>query len=227
MTHEEFSKQLTKLVNNYRPNPEVQEHIHKLVLLMIIGPSGAGKTSLIDRLDFPYVISDTTRAPRPDEQEGADYYFRTDYEKIVDEIRSRSFAQIAVDSGGDLKATRDISYPATGTAVMAVVSDVVPTFRKLGFRKTISAFVVPPSYEEWMRRMSVHLATDDQRSKRLAEARRSFEFALNDKQTRFIFNDVLDEAVRQLEDLVDGKADLEHEAQGRAAARSILDELSR
>lgn len=51
----------------------------------IIGPSGSGKSAIINKL-FPInkqIVSFTTRAPRPGEQEGVDYYFigpKTDQE---------------------------------------------------------------------------------------------------------------------------------------------------
>jgi guanylate kinase len=49
------------------------------ILFLISAPSGAGKTTLCDNLrkqgDFVYSVSSTTRAPRPNEQDGKDYEF--------------------------------------------------------------------------------------------------------------------------------------------------------
>ncbi|MBA2270338.1 MAG: guanylate kinase [Chthoniobacterales bacterium] len=49
------------------------------ILFVVSAPSGAGKTTLCDALrqtpDFVYSVSCTTRAPRPGEVEGEDYYF--------------------------------------------------------------------------------------------------------------------------------------------------------
>lgn len=48
-------------------------------LTTITGPSGSGKTELLNILcahhNFAKLVSVTTRAPRPGEQEGKDYYF--------------------------------------------------------------------------------------------------------------------------------------------------------
>jgi guanylate kinase len=50
-------------------------------LVVISAPSGGGKTTVIRRLlehrepDFMYSVSATTRAPRPGEQHGRDYFF--------------------------------------------------------------------------------------------------------------------------------------------------------
>lgn len=53
--------------------------MHKLII--IAGPSGAGKTTISDYLQRTYgiarVITHTTRPPRPGEKEGISYYFET------------------------------------------------------------------------------------------------------------------------------------------------------
>lgn len=44
----------------------------------IIGPHAAGKTAIISKLrtqGIPFIVSHTTRKPRPDEREGREYYF--------------------------------------------------------------------------------------------------------------------------------------------------------
>ena len=49
------------------------------ILFVVSAPSGAGKTTLCNALrqtkDFVYSVSCTTRAPRPGELDGEDYYF--------------------------------------------------------------------------------------------------------------------------------------------------------
>jgi guanylate kinase len=222
MTREDFLKQLPELVRTYTPASDVANHIKNLDLLMIIGPSGVGKTAIINRLNLKYIISDTTRDQRPDEEEGKDYFFRKDYDQILQEIKNGRFVQVAVDSGGDLKATRDATYPETGIAVMAVVAGVISNFRQLGFRKTVSVFITPPSFEEWMQRLDVHNLSAEQQALRLSEAARSFEFALNDRETHFILNDDIQDAVNQTNNILRGEVDQERESDARLLAESLL-----
>lgn len=59
----------------------MSESPQKAILLLISGPAGSGKTTLCDRLqrDYPVqrVVTATTRAPRPGEHDGVDYFFMT------------------------------------------------------------------------------------------------------------------------------------------------------
>lgn len=222
MTREEFIEQLPVLSKDYEPAADVLEHIGKINVLMVVGPSGAGKTTLINNLGLTYVLSDNTRTPRPGEREGIDFYFRTDYEQVIKEIKEGRFVQVAIDSGGDLKATKASSYPSSGDVVMDVVADVVPAFRQLGFASTLTAFIAPPSYEEWMRRMGDHSLSNEQFSKRMSEAVRSLEFAINDSEAHFILSDQVEAATYQLQQLLKNQADKSREAAAKQAALQML-----
>lgn len=222
MTYEQFLLDFPKLIAGYKPAPDVAAQIKSLELLMIIGPSGVGKSRIINELGVPYVPSDTTRPIRPGEQDGVDMYFLSDHQQILSDVRDGKFVQVAVGPGGDFYATRASSYPASGWATMPVVADVVPTFRGLGFTRTLSAFIVPPTFEEWMRRMQIHKLSGDQLAKRLDEAQRSLTFALNDNQMHFILNDIVEDAAAQIKELVAGQTNEEREALAKAIATANL-----
>jgi guanylate kinase len=226
MTRDDLIKALPELIRDYQAPAEVLAHISNIDLLMLIGPTGVGKTAVIKRLSIPYVPTDTTRPKRPDEIEGTDYFFRTDYDRIVTEIKNRQFVQVAIGPAGDFYGTRVNVYPQVGLAVYAVVADVVPTFRKLGFNETTSAFVTPPNFLEWMDRIDKNNVESDQLSKRLEEAKRSFSFALNDPDVHFILNDDLEKAVYQVKELVNGEPNTEREDTARQAAEAIYKELT-
>jgi len=225
MDRQEFLAQLPKLVAGYKPASDVIERIGQIKVLMLVGPSGVGKTTLVNNLGLKYVLSDNTRDPRPGELEGRDFFFRTDYDMVAEEIRRGRFVQVAVDSGGDLKATKASSYPNSGDVVMAIVADVVPIFRQLGFAATTTAFITPPSFGEWMQRMQSHNLSQEQFRKRIDEAKRSFNFALADQAVHFILSDTVEAATNQLKQLVSGQPDTEREAIARAAAVSINTQL--
>jgi guanylate kinase len=226
MTREEFLRQLPDLVKDYQAPPEVLQTIRNVDLLMIVGATGVGKTSIIKRLGIPYVITDTTRPIRPNEINGSDYNFRTDYDQLTTEIKERKFVQVNIFSTGDFYGTKASSYPEIGLAVYAVVAEKVAEFRQLGFNEVIAAFVTPPSFLEWMERVDPDNVERNQLAKRLEEAKRSFNFALNDGETHFILNDKLDAAVSQTHMLINGHKDSQREETARAAAEQIYQKLT-
>jgi guanylate kinase len=83
MTREEFLKVIPDLVKDYMRPAEVLARISGIELLIIVGATGVGKTTVIKRLGIPYVVADTTRPIRPDEINGTDYFFRTDYDQLI------------------------------------------------------------------------------------------------------------------------------------------------
>ncbi|MGQ9470515.1 MAG: guanylate kinase [Candidatus Aminicenantales bacterium] len=73
------------------------------MLLVITGPSGTGKTTLIRRLlrrcrDLAFSVSHTTRPPRPGEVEGKDYYFVSEAE-FLRLLKKKTFVEWAVVHG--------------------------------------------------------------------------------------------------------------------------------
>jgi len=80
------------------------------ILFVVSGPSGSGKTTLCRRLAeeglASYSISCTTRAPRPGERDGVDYFFRTreDFERGVSQGEFIEHAEVHGNLYGTLKA---------------------------------------------------------------------------------------------------------------------------
>ena len=62
-------------------------------IFIISGPSGAGEDSVIKKLknhiDFDKIVTTTTRAMRPEDEEGVSYYFisEEEFKKGIEENR--------------------------------------------------------------------------------------------------------------------------------------------
>jgi guanylate kinase len=75
-------------------------------LFVLSGPSGAGKTALMTQLrkrepDVHYAITATTRAPRPGEQHGVDYYFYSEqeFQELLDRGGFVEYARVPPPEG--------------------------------------------------------------------------------------------------------------------------------
>jgi guanylate kinase len=220
MDKQDFIEWVKKIEPNYRANEHVALQLSKIDLIALVGPTGVGKTTIIEKLGLPYVLSDVTREKREGEKDGHEYFFRNDYFQILDDIKAGLYAQFLVSHGGDFYGTRISSYPSQGPAVMAIVATAIPTFRQLGFRKVVPIYILPPGYTEWMRRIGTGRAQDF--TARMKEAAESLPTALADSNYKFVLNDDLNLAVKEVQTIIQGGAISEHR---ESLARSSADLL--
>ncbi len=131
----------------------------KGTLLVLSGPSGVGKNTLINSFlsrnsDIHYSISATTRKPRPQEQDGINYYFLSPnkFHTMVDKGDFLEWAEFC----GNYYGT---PYPPIEAALNAgqdVIMDIEIQGAKQVKEKREDAvliFLVPPSVEELARRI--------------------------------------------------------------------------
>ena len=173
-------------------------------ILVITGPSGVGKGTLIRLLldRFPRMalsVSATTRRPRPGESDGVDYHFLSpqDFDRRIDEGDFLEWAEYAGHRYGTLRSEleRDADPLVLEIEVQGArqVRERVP--------EATSVFIAPPS-EEALRTRLVGRGSDDpeQIEKRLEVARE--EMAAREEFDHVVVNDDLEAAVQELEGLV-------------------------
>ena len=158
------------------------------IIFVVSAPSGAGKTTLCDKLqkefkDIHYAITATTRAPRGGEVEGKSYYFMSmaDFESklagggfiesaVVHGNRygsPRAPAMAALEEGCDVLMNLDVQGAAAVREYMKNAPEGDPLKRTL-----VDIFVVPPSTEVLRSRLVVR-GTDSLEviEKRMKQAR--------------------------------------------------------
>jgi guanylate kinase len=151
------------------------------ILFVLSAPSGAGKTTLTSALrhkpDFVYAVSCTTRAPRPGETEGEDYYFLADNE-FDRRVAAGDFLEHAEVHGrkyGTLKSTV-IDNLAQGIDVLIDIDTVGAASIRACPDPFIQAaladvFIMPPDLEELRRRLTKRgTETPEQIATRLTNA---------------------------------------------------------
>jgi guanylate kinase len=154
------------------------------LLVILSGPSGAGKDSVRDLLlqwnpTIHRVVTATTRQPRPGEVEGRDYHFIT--EETFDEIlRTDGFLEHAFVYDHRNGVPRiEIEDPlAFGRDAIARI-DVqgAQTLKRL-VPQALLIFIAPPSVEETARRMHDRgHDTEEEQARRREIAKREMEAA--------------------------------------------------
>jgi len=225
MDKQQIINQLSNMQADYKPNDNVLSQLEHISLIAVVGPTGAGKSTLVRRSGLPFVIGDTTRAPRDGEIQGRDYNFRSDIGNLVQEIQDGEFVQYVVQRGAEVYGTKASSYPPSGACAMSIVASALPQFRTLGFSTIIPVYIVPPNHTEWMKRISNH--RDKDLEARLMEAKESLRVALADSSYVFIVNDELESAVVLLKAVVRGSIDQTASAKARVSANILYEHIQK
>ncbi len=164
----------------------MHRHQHPPLLFIVSGPAGSGKTTLCHRLLSEFrslrrAVTATTRKPRPNEEDGRDYFFLTE----------AGFANTR-ESGGFLESAL-VHGKSYGTLESEVVRhfekgrDVLLSIDVQGMRqirdkakrldwlkgRLVTIFIIPPSLEELKQRLIRRASDDSEEIERRLETARS------------------------------------------------------
>ncbi len=186
------------------------------MILILSGPSGSGKSSIYkaaigDLGAIEFSVSCTTRAPRPGEVDGRDYYFitRGRFDALVAENAFAEHAEVHGNCYGTLKSEllgriqRGIDVlldiDVQGAAQLrALCADSAEFCEACEF-----IFIMPPSFEELERRLRARgTETEESILRRLANAKGEMEHA--HEYDHIIVNDDLARAAKEFTELILG-----------------------
>jgi guanylate kinase len=197
-------------------------------VLIIVAPSGAGKTSLVrallqERPGIRHSVSFTTRAPRPGEAEGVDYRF-IDADEFDHRRAAGEFLEWAEVHGNLYGTSRLWIEEQTGHGADIVLEIDWQGARQVRalFPDAVSIFIAPPSLEVLRQRLT-HRAKDSDAviERRVAAARSELEHAAEFQY--IIVNQDFTEACSQLLAITDA-ARCRYERQ-RARAPALFEAL--
>ena len=172
-------------------------------LLVVSGPSGAGKGTLIQRLmqarpNCRFSVSATTRALRGEEHDGQEYWFLA-REEFVARREAGGFIESAEVHGqfyGTLKSEVDDQLRAGRVVVLDIDVQGAAQVR-VKRPDAVSVFVAPPSLEVLRQRLT-NPTTGARDNVELRIHNATIEIPQYAHYNYVIVNDQLDEAVAQL-----------------------------
>jgi guanylate kinase len=185
------------------------------ILFVVSAPSGAGKTTLVERIrktpNLFYSVSCTTRAPRAGEIDGEDYQFLSDadFRERADKGDFLEHAQVHGDRYGtlrepvvtNLKSGKNvlIDIDTQGAAVIRNCSD--PLIRDA----LADVFIMPPDLDELRKRLlNRGTETAQQIDLRLATAAREMEHWRDYRYT--IISGLMEEDLRRFRQIMEAES---------------------
>ncbi len=176
-------------------------------LLVVSGPSGVGKGTLVKllkakRSDLVESVSCTTRAPREGEKHGREYYFLSK-EEFQKRIQENDFLEYDEHFGNFYGTPKSFVKEMLKEKSVVLEIDVNGALNaKKAFPESKLVMIVPPSVEELKNRLKGRGSeTEEQIENRLK--RLDFELSQKDKYDFVIVNDNLDQALLDLEKILD------------------------
>ena len=177
-------------------------------LFIISAPSGTGKTTILKKIvaamdNVAFSVSHTTRAPRPVEQDGIDYFFidKDNFARMQQQGLFLEWAEVHGNLYGTSSyAIQEATEQGRDLLLDIDVQGACQVKKKLG-HTGVFVFIAPPSLEELARRLvDRSTESEDVITTRLNNARKEMK-SLN-QYDYVIVNETVTEAVEVLKSII-------------------------
>ncbi len=176
-------------------------------IVVLSGPSGAGKNTVYDELvkmsdNIVQTVSVTTRKPRDEEKDGVDYYFVTvnRFRELIDSDAFIEYVNYGSNYYGTLKSEVERLFHSGKTVILVIEVNGAANIKKM-MPEATSVFIIPPSVDELKRRITAR----GQNSESEIETRLSIaleEMNYKDNYDYCVINDDLTTCVNEIFDII-------------------------
>lgn len=225
--------ELEEAIKDYKPNLVALAKVKDSSIVLLVGITGAGKdtikSSLLTKSEYYNFISYTTRKPRLNkgvmEQDGQDYNFISVDEALI-MLRDGKFIE-AKEYAGNVYGTAYDTLLNAGDKV--AVNDIevqgVSDYKKY-LPQVIAIFIVPPSFDEWQRRLKKRYSAEEFAAVwdgRRQAAIRELDYALKVPYYHFVINDDINLAIDAVHKIIANDDNFTRkDDEARLVARDLL-----
>lgn len=226
---------LTQKLAVYRPADSAKQLIKETPVLVLVGPTGAGKDALKSKLlqtsKYHHIISHTTRLPRINEgiieQDGREYHFidKAIAEKMLDE---QAFIEAKIYSG-NLYGTSVAEIQAAHDEGKVAMTDIevqgVAEYKALD-PSVMAVFLLPPDFHTWQDRLHSRYGNTvdpDDAHRRMQIALDELDQLLNTDYYIAVVNADLNSTFQQVQAITDSAKPV---IPDQSAARDVAQQLA-
>ena len=178
--------------------------ISRGILWVTSGPSGAGKSTLLGRVLALYPgtlfsVSATTRAPRPGEKDGVEYYFidREKFEKMIEEKKFLEWAKVHDNYYGTPLAPVEEQLAKGKDMILDIDVQGALHVKEKDHPDAVFVFIAPPGIDALRKRLEERGTEDEEKmAGRLRTA--GWELTKVGEYEYVVVNDDLETAVLDL-----------------------------
>jgi guanylate kinase len=198
-----------KVMKDENRNPLLDGRPAPPLLVILSGPSGVGKDSILMRMrdigfPFHFVVTATSRTRRPGERDGYDYHFvsKARFEEMIAQGELLEWAEVYGHYKGIPKSEVAQALQSGRDVILRIDVQGAATIKRLA-PDAVFIFLAPGSFDELHNRLQWRRTeSPDQMEQRLAMARRemdaldTFDYVVINRE------DHLDDAVGQIRNIM-------------------------
>ncbi|MCX7773916.1 MAG: guanylate kinase [Clostridia bacterium] len=177
------------------------------LLIVVSGPAGVGKGCIVRKMmelsdNVVLSVSATTRAPRPMENEGKNYFFksREEFEEMIRNQQLIEWVEYCGNYYGTPKEFVRKEIEDGHIVILEIEVEGAFNVKKL-FPECILCFILPPDYSELENRLRGRGTENEETiQKRLKRAKEEFQYI--DHYDYIILNDTVDSAAQRFVNIV-------------------------
>jgi len=192
------------------PIPDRRKGIGHGLAIVVSGPSGAGKNSVIDRVmrelpNLSFSVSHTTRPQRAGETHGVNYFFvsQEEFDRLLDADEFLEHVTYLGDRYGTTRSQLERLFAAGQDVLLNVDVEGAKTLRRRGLdpHTVVYVFLVPSSLRRLADRLRARgTEAEEEIEERLRVAAR--EMKALDVFDYLVINDELETAVEELRAII-------------------------
>ena len=232
----EHYSEFKEILDSYQVSERALQATKDLQLVLLVAPTSAGKNTIIGHQlhtgRYYNLVSDTTRAPRQNngvmEQNGKEYWFKTE-DQILAGLKAGEYLEAEIIHKQQVSGTSINELEKAQKAQKIAISDVDPQ----GVHNIIKAkpdtvviMLLPPSFDEWMRRFAGRgQMRPDEQKRRLETARDLLAEGLKHDFYHFVISEDTKQSGAIIDAIVEGKPN-PHQGRGRALIEHLQSSLN-